>query len=538
MRATTIPIICLIMLTTITTEMNSKQSNIYGIVALYEDFSLPPEVSSVDWIGTTRSFLVENDQNGSWLSPVGNTTHLDTSWLAAPLSANQTEWNYLLNLDTDTNNQTLELILLSDKSRLNNPFNGYSVRLCIDEEKKLIFSRIDSGNEIPIYIKKLPRLDFDDTYRLKVIRKGLGRWVLLGGYDHSGLSPLAHIYDDIHRTSSHTGIRYWNRKKDTKPIKIAPMLILQLPDEYDKPLELSNPNIGDLIINEIMFNPLQSRFDGGKDQAQYVEIVNRSNRTLSLTGLRLRSRSSSASNSSLITFNFDKPLIEPNQHLVLIADTSSVSRSRVVQFFGQERDAVYGISNRLTLSLGSSSGSAWLISQEGVVLDSLSYNSGMHQPSVRDSRGVSLERISSQALTLDPWNWTSHAGTLGGSPGKENSIKINTSQINSRLWLSTSPNPFSPDGDGIDEVSTLKINTPSPGWLITAQIVDRHGRPVRTIASGERLGMESEIYWNGLDDLGRSVRTGIYVAVVEAWHLEKKERISGKHAIALLQKGR
>jgi hypothetical protein len=103
--------------------------------------------------------------------------------------------------------------------------------------------------------------------------------------------------------------------------------------------------------------------------------------------------------------------------------------------------------------------------------------------------------------------------------------------------LSTSPNPFSPDGDGRDEISTLKINTPTPGWLVKAQIIDRQGRRVRTLVNGERLGRESEIYWNGLDDMGRFVRTGIYVAIVEVWHLERRERMSGKHAIALVQKG-
>jgi hypothetical protein len=114
---------------------------------------------------------------------------------------------------------------------------------------------------------------------------------------------------------------------------------------------------------------------------------------------------------------------------------------------------------------------------------------------------------------------------------------VNKEQLKHHLLVSTSPNPFSPDGDGRDEISTLMINTPSAGWLIKAQIIDRYGRHVRTIANGERLGSESEIYWNGLDDMGRSVRTGIYIAVVEAWHLEQRERLSGKHAIALIQSG-
>jgi hypothetical protein len=525
----------IILMLNTTDKMNSRQSSLYGKIALYECFSMPPEVSGVDWSGTTASFMVSEEQERKWLIPVGNTTNHDISWLAAPLRVDQTEWNYSLDLGL-ANDQMVEFILMSDKKDLMSSINGYSIVLDLDKENYLSFNRIDSNKRIPIYRKIFFR-DNDDTFRLQVSRTETGKWVLMAGYDNQGLSPLAQFNDTIHSTSQFTGIRYSGKAPRSESLRIAPILILQLPDDYGKKHQESEPEYGDLVINEIMFNPLQSRYDAGQEQAQYVEILNRSNRKISLAGLKLRSKSATSSTTSTISFNFDHPFVEPGQFVVLMADTSSISESRLVRFFGKQSESVYGISKRQTLSLGTSAGYAWLTNREGQVIDSLVYSSMMHQPSVRDSRGVSLERISTTRETLDPWNWLSHAGVLGGSPGKKNSSEVNKEQLKHHLLVSTSPNPFSPDGDGRDEISTLMINTPSAGWLIKAQIIDRYGRHVRTIANGERLGSESEIYWNGLDDMGRSVRTGIYIAVVEAWHLEQRERLSGKHAIALIQSG-
>jgi len=516
-------------------ELNAQRSTHYGTIALYECFSMPPEVSDVDWSGTTKSFMVSEEHVGNWLIPVGNTTDLDTSWLAAPVSLDQAEWNYSLDFGL-AKDQTIEFVLMSDKENLSSSFNGYSISLHLDEKNQLSFNRIDSDVRIPIYTKQFDRIH-NDSFKIQVSRTGLGKWVVMGGYQQQGMSLIAHFKDINHIQSNFTGIKYSGKSGINTALKIAPILIIRLPDEYGKLSSYVEPEQGDIIINEIMFNPLQSRYDRGLDQAQYVEVLNRSSRKISLSGLRLRSKSATSSTASTITFNFDTSFVEPGQFVVLMADTSSISGSRVVRFFGKQAESVYGISNRMTLSLGTTSGSAWLINKDGKVIDSLYYSSMMHQPSVRDSRGVSLERISSKTETLDRWNWTSHAGLLGGSPGKKNSIQINKEEHKHQMLLSTSPNPFSPDGDGRDEISTLKINTPTAGWLVKAQIIDRYGRHVRTIANGERLGLESEIYWNGLDDLGRTVRTGIYIAVVEAWHLEQRERISGKHAIALVQRG-
>ncbi|MEX1054490.1 MAG: lamin tail domain-containing protein, partial [Rhodothermales bacterium] len=46
------------------------------------------------------------------------------------------------------------------------------------------------------------------------------------------------------------------------------------------------PRRGDVVVNEIMFEPLADAYDGLPDQPEYVEILNVSNRTVSLSGLR------------------------------------------------------------------------------------------------------------------------------------------------------------------------------------------------------------------------------------------------------------
>jgi hypothetical protein len=158
----------IILMLNTTDKMDSRQSSLYGKIALYECFSMPPEVSGVDWSGTTTSFMVSEEQERKWLIPVGNTTNHDTSWLAAPLRVDQTEWNYSLDLGL-ANDQMVEFILMSDKKDLMSSINGYSIVLDLDKENYLSFNRIDSNKRIPIYRKIFFR-DNDDTFRLQVSR--------------------------------------------------------------------------------------------------------------------------------------------------------------------------------------------------------------------------------------------------------------------------------------------------------------------------------------------------------------------------------
>ena len=61
-------------------------------------------------------------------------------------------------------------------------------------------------------------------------------------------------------------------------------------------------------------------------------------------------------------------------------------------------------------------------SKDGTVIDEVSYTSKWHASSIKDQKGVSLERIDPDAETQSPSNWTSASATVGyGTPGYPNS---------------------------------------------------------------------------------------------------------------------
>src|SRR5690606_10655937 len=73
-------------------------------------------------------------------------------------------------------------------------------------------------------------------------------------------------------------------------------------------------------------------------------------------------------------------------------------------------------------SLPGAEGSAALLTGGGQVTDAVVYTSDWHSPFLSSEDGVSLERVSSEAASLDPQNWNSGSTAVGfASPGMENS---------------------------------------------------------------------------------------------------------------------
>ncbi|MDZ7263646.1 MAG: VWA domain-containing protein [candidate division KSB1 bacterium] len=68
------------------------------------------------------------------------------------------------------------------------------------------------------------------------------------------------------------------------------------------------------------------------------------------------------------------------------------------------------------------------------------------------------------------------------------------------------PNPFTPNDDGFNDWTEFRQGDSIPlEWVIT--ILDRAGRPVRTLKNGDR-------FWNGKDESGQAMLPGCYLYLV------------------------
>ncbi|MBQ34747.1 MAG: hypothetical protein CME04_00005 [Gemmatimonadaceae bacterium] len=81
--------------------------------------------------------------------------------------------------------------------------------------------------------------------------------------------------------------------------------------------------------------------------------------------------------------------------------------------------------------------------------------------------------------------------------------------------VTVAPNPFTPNGDGLNDETTVEYNllSLSADRRVEIYIFDLSGRRVRTLHDGfEANGRYEDKRWNGRDDAGRLVPPGLYVA--------------------------
>ncbi len=137
-----------------------------------------------------------------------------------------------------------------------------------------------------------------------------------------------------------------------------------------------------------------------------------------------------------------------------------------------------------------------LADEGGMVVDSLAYESGFP-----DNR--SWERF----IAPDGQSyWGPSFSSTGSTPGEANTYFHPRS---TSIELTVAPDPFSPDGDGFEDITTISFNPPE-GESCELVVYDLSGRKVKTfLESGEAI--PGEIEWDGAGDDGRTLPVGIYV---------------------------
>jgi flagellar hook assembly protein FlgD len=106
-------------------------------------------------------------------------------------------------------------------------------------------------------------------------------------------------------------------------------------------------------------------------------------------------------------------------------------------------------------------------------------------------------------------NWRLSTSPTGGTPGLPNSVAI------SKEWqkpgIKVEPNPFSPNGDGIDDEVAILFQIPFPSAKVTVEIYDMMGRLIYQPAKNVLSSSEGAAYWNGASKYGGKARVGMYV---------------------------
>jgi len=274
------------------------------------------------------------------------------------------------------------------------------------------------------------------------------------------------------------------------------------------------PQAGDLLINEILFNPYVDRSD-------FVEIYNNSPRVIDLNKVYLGEIFTGTDS----IFNHDKisagvQLIFPGDYLCLTAskkdqvdvyrpipEAKFLEMSSIPSYDDKSGDCILfygiGISSEVT--------SSTILTR----LDRFTYNESYHYPDLISKEGVSLERMKFDAPTNQSDLWHSAASTVNyATPGYANSQKIN---LNGNGDVSVSPKTFSPDGDGVDDVLAIQYKFSKSGLNGRIVVFDANGYTVKILKNNFLLDQqEGFITWDGSNDNGQKAPAGIYVVLFEA----------------------
>lgn len=272
--------------------------------------------------------------------------------------------------------------------------------------------------------------------------------------------------------------------------------------------EVAGP--GDIIINEILFNPLT----GGED---FVELYNNSDKIISLEGWHFGNYDDSISDMEPI---IETPkLFYPQTYWAISEDTLNIQTEYPFSAVGRFIE----IGNMPTYA--NDSGTVYLLRKDSVLVDAFSYNEEMHFELLDDEDGKSLERISFDAPTKEVTNWQTAAENEGfATPGYENS-QYQVGTQNGSVTLS--PSIFSPDNDGFDDNLLIRYEMDQPGYVMTIEIFDATGRLVKVFKNNELIGTRGQFTWNGLNEKGEKSRSGHYIILV-SWFNPAGEKFQKK----------
>ncbi len=288
------------------------------------------------------------------------------------------------------------------------------------------------------------------------------------------------------------------------------------------PLEIdvaSKP--GSVVINEIMFAPLAG-------EGEYVEFLNTGDRPVNLGRWCLIAGGAPSSTPKTMILPFAGAPLLPGKCAVAAED------SGIFRFFPALAGAAAGtvvIPRTWETRLNNAGEELRLADNRGSVLDSVCYSPSWHNPAVIDRTGRSLERILGGGNSNDPGNWSTCAFPEGGTPGARNSVALSAAAPEGTV--AASPNPFSPDGDGVDDATVIHYRIPRGVWSVSVRIFDARGRAVRTLATCAPSTGEGECVWDGRDGERVIARMGMYVVFVEATDAGRLSAFSAKGVVVL-----
>ncbi|NEM96694.1 lamin tail domain-containing protein [Pontibacter burrus] len=270
----------------------------------------------------------------------------------------------------------------------------------------------------------------------------------------------------------------------------------------------SAPAPGNVVINEILFNPRPNGVD-------FVELVNRSDKYIDLKNWQLAITAGDTI-SNLRTITATNYVLAPGQYVVLTSNPENIKTN-----YPAAREQTFLRMSSLP-SYPDNAGTVVVLQPDGNVADRFSYSSDMHFALLDDLNGVSLERIRLDGQTIAS-NFHSAATTIFATPGYKNSQSRDGVAV--RQAFSVAPQVFSPNGDGYDDFTIINYSTDQTGLTANITVFDSNGREVRKLVRNEMLASNGFFRWDGLKQDGSKAGIGYYIFYIELFGLNGEKSV-------------
>ncbi|HEY3371658.1 MAG TPA: CotH kinase family protein [Prolixibacteraceae bacterium] len=281
-------------------------------------------------------------------------------------------------------------------------------------------------------------------------------------------------------------------------VKVAPQANLIITAVFEK----DGNHYEDIVINEISFNNAATA-----DPGDWIELTNKGSFDIDISGWKITD--SDPNHQYIFAAN---TLLKANEYLVVSSDLTMFNNifAGVKNLFGPFN---FGLSNTLD--------AVKLYSLEGQLVDEVNYwNTDPWKTAPLDELW-SLELTDPTLDNNSGLNWV--LSINNGTPGLRNTpyipdavddlpVAVTTSEL-----LQNYPNPFS-DGTYIE----FKLDKPGE---YRVSIIDVNGRTLKILEGDDQLSTDHTIYWDGKDDSGKSVVTGVYFYRLEAQGLSEMKRM-------------
>jgi hypothetical protein len=258
------------------------------------------------------------------------------------------------------------------------------------------------------------------------------------------------------------------------------------------------PKKGDIVVNEILFDPLS----GGSD---FIELFNNSSKFIDLKDCILANYEKGVpANYKSITTHFN---LKSGEYVVITADSSSQKQNYSFATSGrfiQQELPNYNID---------SSSVVLMCNQE--IIDKVSYSKEWQFTLIDDVKGKSLERIDSKGVSSISSNWHTAAESVNfATPGRINSQDY---KADSKGDFDYTNKTISPNNDGFEDILQVNYAFLLSGMVGTFSIYDAEGRLVKLVLNNELLATSGSFYWDGITNTQTKANIGTYIGVFEAF---------------------